>query len=940
MLCCKQECRNRSLFLYLYIRDAYGLCSTPDNATAVRPSKHCSVVSYIEFRSVWDVSCAYLQTNIMETLLEHFWDSTQYRIDCVKCLTEIGGLPLEAEDKQYLPKLAYLWSILCTKLAALPPESVKYDDPHKVPPAMRIFWETFYVQLAICLTAFLKQHREDVAEQDLQSCLNGLQLLVQLSLIPHDETFKICLDFWQHFADTLLKEVLRNYKQSQASPLILSAEENFGVLASPESYSKRLVVYQPLLRDVRKLLVERMAKPQEIYIQFDEETGEVTREYQTDTDEVSLYNVMRDTQVLLANLGQTITRDILLEALNRQEIISKAESWNPTALNRLCYSVGSISGAMDETTERQFLVHIIKDLLAVCEMKRGKQNKAVVASNIMYVVGQYPRFLRQHWKFLKTVLLKLFEFMNETFPGVQKMACETFLKIAQKCKHAIAQRYSDGDTWLLVTVLELTEQQTRSGIDDKYALYLYQAMGHLISASEEGYRQPYMERLMAQPNSAWETVMAAATTDPASLFYPDTAKVITKVLTVNHAVAKSAGYSCRLQLLALYPHMLTIYSLYSKRLNSEASANPSRVLHADMKTLILARRETLHLVETFIEHALTGGGGRGDGSTETNGHVVNEGIVGKQGDWSLEERRKDIMEKFVCPLLEPVLEDYHSNLPSTRDQDVLSLVSTILTFLGTHVAECLPRIFDCLFGSTLDMIKGDFHSYPDHRSKFYDMLMTCNRHCFNGLMGLPQEKLRTYVESLVWAFKHEQPSVAEQGLKITAEFLQRLITDRTHILLEFCKVFYYSLVFEILSVMTDTLHKSGFKHQTLILMRLIGVLESGLVNDEATELTKQQFTTSLVSYLDNSFQTLNRRQVEAFVVDMFNYSQLETRKFETHVRDFLIQIKEFADLNEELFEREKQEALQRAQELDQQKRMQVPGMVPQYADMKFEVDDY
>ena len=28
------------------------------------------------------------------------------------------------------------------------------------------------------------------------------------------------------------------------------------------------------------------------------------------------------------------------------------------------------------------------------EMKRGKDNKAIIASNIMYIVGQYPRFLR------------------------------------------------------------------------------------------------------------------------------------------------------------------------------------------------------------------------------------------------------------------------------------------------------------------------------------------------------------------------------------------------------------------------------------------------------------------------------------------------------------------------------------------------------------------
>lgn len=40
-----------------------------------------------------------------------------------------------------------------------------------------------------------------------------------------------------------------------------------------------------------------------------------------------------------------------------------------------------------------------------------------------YVVGQYPRFLRAHWKFLKTVVNKLFEFMHETHPGVQVCLC-------------------------------------------------------------------------------------------------------------------------------------------------------------------------------------------------------------------------------------------------------------------------------------------------------------------------------------------------------------------------------------------------------------------------------------------------------------------------------------------------------------------------------------
>lgn len=48
----------------------------------------------------------------------------------------------------------------------------------------------------------------------------------------------------------------------------------------------------------------------------------------------------------------------------------------------------------------------------------------------MYIVGQYPDFLKSNWVFEKTILNKLFEFMKEAFPGVKEMACNTFLKIA------------------------------------------------------------------------------------------------------------------------------------------------------------------------------------------------------------------------------------------------------------------------------------------------------------------------------------------------------------------------------------------------------------------------------------------------------------------------------------------------------------------------------
>ena len=59
----------------------------------------------------------------------------------------------------------------------------------------------------------------------------------------------------------------------------------------------------------------------------------------------------------------------------------KAFTWG--ALNTLSWAIGSISGSMAEEQENRFLVTVIRDLLNLCEVTRGKDNKAVIASNIM-----------------------------------------------------------------------------------------------------------------------------------------------------------------------------------------------------------------------------------------------------------------------------------------------------------------------------------------------------------------------------------------------------------------------------------------------------------------------------------------------------------------------------------------------------------------------------
>ena len=171
--------------------------------------------------------------------------------------------------------------------------------------------------------------------------------------------------------------------------------------------------YNEVLSNLRVVMIEKMVRPEEVLVVENDE-GEIVREFVKESDTVQLYKTIRECLVYLTHLDVVDTETIMTEKLARQV---DASEWSWHNCNVLCWAIGSISMAMNEETEKRFLVTVIKDLLGLTDMKRGKDNKAVVASNIMYIVGQYPRFLKAHWKFLKTVVNKLFEFMHETHDG-------------------------------------------------------------------------------------------------------------------------------------------------------------------------------------------------------------------------------------------------------------------------------------------------------------------------------------------------------------------------------------------------------------------------------------------------------------------------------------------------------------------------------------------
>lgn len=332
------------------------------------------------------------------------------------CFTEICNLPVGDE---YSDKISSVFKSVLESIEQVIPFSNDMDLAQAYSHCSE--QDAQYIKAcAVFLNSCLSNHLKTIERAvDSYLIIRANFYLLKITQVKDTEIFKTCLEYWTKLVSSLYNEY--PFAALESSPLLL------GTIVQTDS---RRSMYSTILSSLRSIMIENMLKPEEVLI-VEDENGEIVRERFKGTESLAIYKSIREVLVYLTHLDCEDTENIMTLKLSRQ--IDGTE-WSWSNLNKLCWAVGSISGAMNEEIEERFLVSIIRDLLGLVEMKRGKDNKAIIASNIMYIVGQYPRFLKAHWKFLKTVINKLFEFMHELHEGVQDMACDTFLKISVKCK--------------------------------------------------------------------------------------------------------------------------------------------------------------------------------------------------------------------------------------------------------------------------------------------------------------------------------------------------------------------------------------------------------------------------------------------------------------------------------------------------------------------------
>ncbi|CAL9009009.1 unnamed protein product [Prunus brigantina] len=869
------------------------------------------------------------ESPLLETLLK-FFPMPSYRNLTIQCLTEVAALSFgEFYNVQYVK----MYNIFMVQLQTILPSTTNIpqayangsSDEQAFIQNLALFLTSFNKarfsvryrgydssavgfssvlifkppMMMLLIVSFLQSHIRvlETTQENIAALLMGLEYLINISYVDDTEVFKVCLDYWNSLVLELF-EAHHNLDNPAATANMMGLQQ-MNLLPSMvdglgSQIMQRRQIYASIMSKLRLLMICRMAKPEEVLI-VEDENGNIVRETLKDNDVLVQYKIMRETLIYLSHLDHEDTEKQMLKKLSKQ---LSGEDWAWNNLNTLCWAIGSISGSMMEEQENRFLVMVIRDLLNLCEIIKGKDNKAVIASNIMYVVGQYPRFLRAHWKFLKTVVNKLFEFMHETHPGVQDMACDTFLKIVQKCKRkfVIVQLgenepfVSELLTGLPTTVADLEPHQIHT---------FYEAVGNMIQAeSDPQKRDEYLQRLMNLPNQKWAEIIGQARLSVDFLKDQEVIRTVLNILQTNTSVASSLGTFFLSQISLIFLDMLNVYRMYSELVSSSiAEGGPFASKTSYVKLLRSVKRETLKLIETFLDKA------------EDQAHI------GKQ---------------IVPPMLDPVLGDYARNLPDARESEVLSLFATIINKYKGAMIDDVPRIFEAVFQCTLEMITKNFEDYPEHRLKFFSLLRAIAAHCFPALIRLSSPQLKLVMDSIIWAFRHTERNIAETGLNLLLEMLKNF--QKSEFCNQFYRTYFLTIEQEIFAVLTDTFHKPGFKLHVLVLQHLFCLVESGTLTEPLWDIAAvpypypnngifvREYTIKLLS---TSFPNMTGTEVTQFVSGLFD-SRTDLSTFKNHIRDFLVQSKEFsAQDNKDLYAEEA--AVQR--EKDRQRMLSIPGLI-------------
>ena len=897
-----------------------------------------------------------LNQDIMKKTLLNFKDMASCRTETMKCLGNLFGIKMKNLSQQEISAYRNLLTQMYQTFIQIMDEQIvrgknfaeqyKYLETHDAPKITGYEEMTHSFEMALInyfksnipyIQSYDFQEGTQQVNQFLMSYIpqisSGLNYLTQFLFMENEEIFQAAVDFWLWFSYKVftLKEpentldtfdLIFENNNNNMNNNFMNNNNNFNinnqgvqVKYTKDQYLQYLNesylyknCYMKMIDIVRERLCLKMTKPLEVKIDIDE-NGDLTYDPTKNTVYQTIHENMRETLIYLTYIDPYKTTNLLHAKINEQfEIAKQQNKINPALLNSISWSAGCISGAMNDMTEMQFLIVFIKVLLSLCEIIHGKGNKAICASNIMYVVGQYPKFLNNHWKFLKTVVKKLFEFMHESFEGVQDFACETFLKISIKCaRNFTILQQGENEEYIKDLVRNVSE--TTKDLKPHQQLMFYEAIGNMINSEQNLTKKTvYIKQLMSEKDSQWNQIFNEAKQNVNILNNTNIVKVLSLIILLNERVSFSTKTPYWSYGINIFQNLINSFIYYSGCINEYFQTN--KILDMNTRAYVIYNRTLIKFLTSLVKN------------TDDVQLIQN-----------------DMLNSFGT-----LIETYNKNNDNNKDPNMLLLFSALLEKIQNKNPEVVSTIWQLLSQSTIPLIKNDYESFPELRMNFFILLKSLISNSFESLFRAQNFSFnKSVIDTITFAINHKTPSMSETGLETLLILLQKVITvkniDYQNIVDPFFKNYFLLLLGDVFHTMTDGFHQNGFKLQVKVMQILIRVIDEKVIKEnlfDENQNNKTFFLNRLLTEILQNFQNIKQTQGEALCLAMIN-SCSDDHKFKSVMRDFLVSLKSFIGNNEALWEEEKRKELELAQRLEEQKKSFLPG--PQY-DMQINAGNY
>ena len=924
--------------------EVFNLCQLiMNNSNQVKQSLLIqSIKLFAEYLNWFPINLT-LNQDIMKKTLTNFKELSFCRTETMRCLENIFGIKINQstlngntnEMNNYRLLLIQMYQVFIEIMDYEIVKGKNFADQYKIilknNPEKLSGYEKMTLNFENSLINFFKSNISYIQTYDfiegtkqvdkfLESIIpqinSGLNYLTQFLFIENEEIFKAAVDFWLWFSYKVF--TLKDPEDTLYSFNELLDNNNNNVIKTKYSKSQYIEYlnesylykncYMKFIDIIRGLICVKMTKPLEVKIDIDE-GGDIVCDPTKNTIYQTIHENMRDTLIYLTFIDPYKTQSLLKAKIKEQSEIAKQENKiNPPLLNSISWSAGCISGAMNDSMEVEFLVIFIRVLLGLCETIKGKGNKAICASNIMYIVGQYPKFLNKHWKFLKTVVKKLFEFMHESFEGVQDFACETFLRISMKCAHNfIIKQENENEEYIKELVRNVSENT--KDLQSYQQLMFYEAIGNMINVEPNLQKKIfYIKQLMSEKNSQWNQIFMEAQQNNDILNNSNVVKGLSLIIHINERVSFSTKTPYWSYGSTIMDNIIKSFIYYSNCINQQF--NNKQSIDVNTRSFIIYNKTVIKFLTSLVNN------------TDDVQIIQNE------------------MLNFFGNLIQT----YNNNHINNKDPNMLVLFSSVLEKLKNNNPEVVSTIWNFLCVSTLQLIKNDFQSFPEHRMNFFILLKSLISNSFESLFRAQNLSFnKDVIDTITFAVNHNTPQISETGLETLFILIQKVINvgviDLQNIIDPFFSNYFIIIFNDVFNTMTDGFHQSGFKLQVKVIQLLIKIIDEKKISEglfNQGENNKNFFLKKLLNDILQGFKNITQVQGEAFCLAMFNNCSDE-HKFKSVMRDFLVSLKSFIGNNEALWEEERKKELEMTKQLEDQKRSFLPA--PQY-DRQINANNY